>query len=304
MFREQLKEFFLSSEELTNYLEQADEKVVEKRELLGTLETDRATVQAEMEKVYKLYVSDQISADGFGRTYKPLEERLKALDDQLPRLQAELDFLRIKNLSRDEIVSEAQDLYGRWSDLLPEEKRQIIENVVDRITIDLSYVPSPSEIATKRQRDHTPALPFCTATMRTERKPEGYPSVLNNLADHLKKRILDLGTNQKEAARQIGVGTGSFTHWMRKHRNPTIRRWPKVIQFLGYDPRQASEGIGQGLVRWRQGRGMSQKELAAQLDVDPTTLAKWERGERCPSGDRQMQCTMLLCNLGFPRLHL
>ena len=88
-----------------------------------------------MDKVYKLYVSDQISADGFGRTYKPLEERLKALDDQLPRLQAELDFLAIQNLSRDEIISEAQDLYGRWSDLLPEEKRQIVENVVERITI-------------------------------------------------------------------------------------------------------------------------------------------------------------------------
>jgi site-specific DNA recombinase len=85
-----------------------------------------------------------------------LEERLKALEDQLPRLQAELDFLRIQNLSRDEIISEAQDLYGRY--LIPEEKRQIVENVVERITvgkgevsIDLAYVPSPSEITAKRQ---------------------------------------------------------------------------------------------------------------------------------------------------------
>jgi len=108
----------------------------------------------------------QISADGFGRTYRPLEERLKALDDQLPRLQAELDFLRIQNLSRDEIVAEAQDLYGRWTDLLPGEKRQIIENVVERITIgkgsvsiDLAYIPSPSSMAAKRQRGHTGSSP-------------------------------------------------------------------------------------------------------------------------------------------------
>ena len=91
-----------------------------------------------------------------------MEERLKALEDQLPRLKAEIDFLRIQNLSRDEIVSEAQDLYGRWADLLPEEKRHIVENVVDRITlgkgevsIDLAYVPSRSEITTKGQRGHT-----------------------------------------------------------------------------------------------------------------------------------------------------
>lgn len=177
VFREQLKEFFLSSEELSEYLEQADEKVVEKRELLVTLETDRSTVQAEMEKIYKLYVSDQISADGFGRTYKPLEERLKALDDELPRLQAELDFLRIQNLSRDEIIAEAQDLYRRWTDLLPEEKRQIVENVVERISIgkdsvaiDLAYLPTSSEIATKRQRGHMGSWPPQASPRRERRR--------------------------------------------------------------------------------------------------------------------------------------
>jgi site-specific DNA recombinase len=166
IFREQLKEFFLSSEELSDYLEQADAQVVEKREMLRTLETERDSVHVEMNKVYKLYVSDQISAEGFGRTNKPLEERFKALNDQLPRLQAELDFLRIQNLSRDEIVSEAQDLYGRWSDLLPDEKRQIVENVVERVTvgngevsIDLAYIPSSSELASKGQRGHRGSSP-------------------------------------------------------------------------------------------------------------------------------------------------
>lgn len=162
IFREQLKEFFLSSDELSAYLEQADEAVVSKRELIASMEAERAGVVAEMNKVYKLYIGDQISQDGFGRTNRPLEERLKAIDDQLPRLQAELDFLRIQNLSRDEIVAEAQDLYGRWTDLLSDEKRQIVENVVERIcigkgevAIDLAYMPSRSEISTKKQRGHT-----------------------------------------------------------------------------------------------------------------------------------------------------
>jgi site-specific DNA recombinase len=161
IFREQLREFFLSSEDLAEYLDQADEVIVEKRELLASLEVEQATVRTEMEKVYRLYVGDQISAEGFGRTYRPMEERLKALEDQLPRLQAEIDFLRIQNLSRDEIINEAQDLYGRWADLLPEEKRHIVENVVERITlgkgevsIDLAYVPSRSEITAKGQRGH------------------------------------------------------------------------------------------------------------------------------------------------------
>jgi site-specific DNA recombinase len=159
IFRDQLRDFFLSSEDLAAYLEQADAGIVAKRELVDSLETDRVSVRAEMEKIYRLYVSDQISQDGFGRTYRPLEERLKAFDEQIPRLQAELDFLRIQTLSRDEIVAQAQDLYGRWIDLLPDEKRRIVENVVEGITIgkgevsiDLAYIPSRSEITAKRQR--------------------------------------------------------------------------------------------------------------------------------------------------------
>jgi hypothetical protein len=48
IFRDELRNFFLSSEDLASYLEQADGKVVEKRELLGTLESELQTVRAEM----------------------------------------------------------------------------------------------------------------------------------------------------------------------------------------------------------------------------------------------------------------
>lgn len=65
--------------------------------------------------------------------------------------QAEADLLRIQYLSRDEIIHEAQDLYRHWGDLTAEEKRQLVEAIVARITIakdeiisDLSYLPLPT----------------------------------------------------------------------------------------------------------------------------------------------------------------
>ena len=162
VFQEQLKQFFLSPTDLAAYLAQADDTVKAKLELLESLEAERGRVRQEMDQVYRLYIADGISIDGFRDTYRPLEERNKQLEDEYPRLQAEVDYLKIQQLSRDEVLSEARDLYSRWSDLTPDEKQKIIETVVERIvigkddvTIELNYVPSSAEILAKDQRNLT-----------------------------------------------------------------------------------------------------------------------------------------------------
>lgn len=124
-----------------------------------------------------------------------------------------------------------------------------------------------------------PALPFCRVTLTTVRSKPGYPKSLNTLADHLKRRILDLGLMQKEAAKRLGVGATTVANWLKERGAPGLRSWPRVIVFLGCDPRPAAESVGQALVRWRQSRGMSQEELAGQLEVDPGTLARSEQEE-------------------------
>jgi transcriptional regulator with XRE-family HTH domain len=42
--------------------------------------------------------------------------------------------------------------------------------------------------------------------------------------------------------------------------------------------------LGGQLVRRRSTLGLTQKQAAERLSVDPSTLAKWERGEREPRG--------------------
>ena len=58
---------------------------------------------------------------------------------------------------------------------------------------------------------------------------------------------------------------------------------PAIIRFLGYDPLPAAKTLGEQLIRRRTSLGFSQKQAARMLAVDPTTLARWERGEREPT---------------------
>lgn len=169
VFHQQLKNFFFTPSEIGGYLDKADQVIKEKEELLQTIEQEKRKVQQEMDKVYRLYIDDQITSEGFGRQYKPLEERLKQIENQIPELQAEIDFLKIQYLSSDQILNEAKDLYVHWSELSEEEKRKIVENITEKIivgkedvTINLCYLPSSSETMTAGQHNfrdswHIPA---------------------------------------------------------------------------------------------------------------------------------------------------
>ena len=166
VFREQLKAFVFSPSDLAEHLAQADHQIKEKEELLRLLTKESERVERDMDRTMKAYLAHEISKEGLGREYRPMEERLHQLEDEIPKLQGELDFLKIQYLSRDEIFSEAQDLATRWTDLASDEKRQIVENLVekiivakDEVTITLCYQPSASELLVKRQRGNTDSSP-------------------------------------------------------------------------------------------------------------------------------------------------
>ena len=85
----------------------------------------------------------------FVEHFKPLEERIKQIDNQLPELQADIDFLKIQHYSSDTVLSDAKDLYSRWNDLTFEDRRTIVEVITDVINvgkedihIKLSYIPA------------------------------------------------------------------------------------------------------------------------------------------------------------------
>jgi site-specific DNA recombinase len=156
VFHQQLKSFFFSPSEVSDYLKKADQVIKEKEELLRALLEEERKVRQEMDKTYRLYLDDEITSEGLGQRYKPLEQRLKQINDQIPELQGEIDFLKIQYASKDEILSEAKDLYSRWKQLSSDEKRTIVESITENIivgtedvTINLCYLPSPTPTLSK-----------------------------------------------------------------------------------------------------------------------------------------------------------
>ena len=160
IYHDQLTQFFLSGDEQQRFAEKADEDIRDKEMLLKTLHSEKEKTEREMEKVYQLYLKDKISPDGFGRRNRPLEERLAQIEDELPRLEGQLDNLKSDVMNRDVMMSEGKELFDDWNSFSTDKKKLIIDSITDHITVCDDAVTlhfkdfNPSPIPTKNQSSH------------------------------------------------------------------------------------------------------------------------------------------------------
>lgn len=119
-------------------------------------------------------------------------------------------------------------------------------------------------------------------------------SVQRPVGDHIRR--LGLKLLQRNLAEELGVDTTSVFNWEANTASPEIRYMPAIIRFLGYNPLPAADTWAERLVQGRTALGLSQKEAARRMEVDPSTLAKWEQGKTEPAGPSINRATGFLAD--------
>jgi site-specific DNA recombinase len=149
IYHAQLKSFLLTDTDLATYRQQNDALVVTKEALMASAHKEVGILKKKLEDYIDLKIAGTITNERLKELYDPLEERLSALEKQLPQLQAEIDYLKVMHLSADKVLEEAKNLYEHWPNLPFEEKRSIVEIITNHITIgkgditlNLSYIPN------------------------------------------------------------------------------------------------------------------------------------------------------------------
>jgi transcriptional regulator with XRE-family HTH domain len=85
-------------------------------------------------------------------------------------------------------------------------------------------------------------------------------------------------------AKRLGVTEATIWNWEAHRSTPQLTLIPKVIVFLGCDTHSTQPmSLGERLVAYRRAAGVSQRELAQRLGIDPGTLGRWEREKGRPS---------------------
>lgn len=135
VFRSQLAEFASSPVEIAAHNTAANEALGEKEQLIETIESELKKLAAAENELFDLFHDGVLAKADFGRRHRPLSERRAQLEDELPRLQAERDVLKINRLSEEEVLAEAGDLTAQWGAFSFEQRRQIVETICERIIV-------------------------------------------------------------------------------------------------------------------------------------------------------------------------
>jgi len=120
---------------------------------------------------------------------------------------------------------------------------------------------------------------------QTLRRPEGYPSELVTIGDHLLATRLERGMEQKEVAKLLGTCAQSLLKWEKNKSTTLPRFYPNIADFLGYCPIETISSFGEKLLVFRTCKGLTQEEMAGKLGIDPSTFRAYENERNVPRGN-------------------
>lgn len=159
IFHDELKVFFTDPTKIVRHLSHANDTLREREQLLATQQRAIQKLREEMNKTHRLFLDGHLTPQGFADCYKPAELQLNQLIKDIPKLQAQLDLLKVSTLSADAVLKEATTLYEKWPSFPTDEKRKIAESLCQKIVIGrgeiditLSYLPSSEELCKSQQQ--------------------------------------------------------------------------------------------------------------------------------------------------------
>lgn len=121
-----------------------------------------------------------------------------------------------------------------------------------------------------------------------------YDLVPISVGDHIRKKRLELGLLQKEAALQLEVNPWTVLNWEKGYTEPPVSAMPAIFRFLGYEPFPEPRSLPECLLAKRRQMGWTIKEAARNLGADPGTWGNWERGKMILYRKHRVSVALLL----------
>ncbi len=105
---------------------------------------------------------------------------------------------------------------------------------------------------------------------------DDYPENPTTFGEHLKKKRLDEKLTRSQLSHKLGLTKSPLWMWENTDRLPTLKSYPRVIQFIGYDPLFDNSGTLRASIKnYRRANGLTLEEMATLIGIRYAILANY-----------------------------
>ncbi len=133
--REGLEQLVLKPEHFKKMVEEDRKNVEDLKEIKKGYENEYRKVKHKIEKLFSLWEEGIIDKGTFKKRFEDLKKQEEELEAALGKIQAEIDFSQVRELSVEFIIDRARTFKDMWDYLEFEEKRELIKSLIDRIQV-------------------------------------------------------------------------------------------------------------------------------------------------------------------------
>ncbi len=112
-----------------------ENKIVDKTDRLEILRKEFKSINQKIDMLFELYGEGRIVKDLFTSRVEPLSVRRELVDNEIPRLQAEIDFYKTEQISREYVIDRIKSLSSIWNDLSYGAKQELLSELIEKIDV-------------------------------------------------------------------------------------------------------------------------------------------------------------------------
>jgi site-specific DNA recombinase len=135
IFQSQLHSYTVTQKEVQNYETNISAIIQQKEREHSKLLKRHDTLEKKIQKLLDLHLEGQIPTESFKEYHDKPYEQLQQVKEHMLEIENEKTLLEKQKLGAKETISNAINLYQSWNTLDRNQKRQVIETVVNRITV-------------------------------------------------------------------------------------------------------------------------------------------------------------------------
>ena len=168
VFKNELYSYSASPQNVDSYFDKLKKIINAKERELQTLKRKKNQLNEKIEQLLELHIQGQIKTESFHTYHAKPYEQLIQVEESIVELEGEILGFSTKKSSTNTIIQEAQNLYEKWDNLNHDQKRSVIETIVEKIIVDKDeieinlykllpdgYLPSSLENGTDGQHTTT-----------------------------------------------------------------------------------------------------------------------------------------------------